>query len=144
MGNESTQAPADIPVAAGAAKPRRRLPSFGAAFFRAWHERHYANKCCRQLHGLYEQVCATEPTLRGFPLYSRVVQEYLGCDEGAAARVLSGAEESYSDWPRARMLTFRDVAHYLTVVGLCKEPEGAGWVGTELRPIVSRWMPTQW
>jgi hypothetical protein len=113
-------------------------------FLRTWRERLYAHRCCRQLRKLHDQVCATEPTLQGLALYSRVVQKYLGCDEGAAARVLSGAEESFAAWPEPRMLTFRDVAHYLTVVGLSQEPGRPGWIESDIRPIISRSVPAQW
>jgi hypothetical protein len=134
----------DVAKHAGAVQPQRTEHSLGFSILRAWHERQYAEKCCSHLRALHRRACDSAPDLAGPPLYSRVVQQYLGCDEETADRILRGAEESYSEWPQSRLLTFRDVAHYLTVVGLCEGPKGQGRVETDLRPTIGRLLPAQW
>jgi hypothetical protein len=113
------------------------------AWLHAWRERLYARRCCRELLALHERLALAQPGLRGAALYARVVEQHLDLDSDEADRVIDRAQESYSDWPASRPLTFRDVVHYLAVSGLCNRPGARGWVLADVRPVIERWIPTR-
>jgi hypothetical protein len=128
----------------GAGNPPEGLaPSVPFAWLHAWRERLYARRCCRQLLALHDRLCVEDPALRGEALYARVVRQHLGLDADAADEVIARAQESYSDWPSVRPLSFRDVVHYLAVSGLCGRPGARGWVLADVRPVIERWIPTR-
>ena len=105
----------------------------------AWRERRFAAACCRSLLGLYQRIAADHPELSGVALYLQVVAAHLGGDAAVARRVIEGAEESYAIWPVARALNFRDVVHYLAVIGYCHGNGVA--VSTDVRPVIDAVIP---
>lgn len=126
--------------------PARSAPaetSVPLAWLHAWRERLYVRRCCRRLLALHDRLAREQPGLRGSPLYAQVVQQHLGLDAAQAAEVIERAQESYSDWPASRAVSFRDVVHYLAVSGLCERPGGRGWVLADVRPVIDRWIPTR-
>lgn len=123
--------------------PRAAEISPPFAWLHAWRERLYARRCCRELRELHDRLALDQPALRGAALYTRVVQQHLGLTADEADEVLARAEESYSDWPATRPITFRDVVHYLAVSGLCNRPGARGWVLADVRPVIERWIPTR-
>jgi hypothetical protein len=120
-----------------------RLATFGArghfSPLAAWRERRFAAECCRRLLGLCQRIAADHPELTGVALYLKVVAAHLGGDAAVARRVIEGAEESYASWPVERALKFRDVVHYLAVVGYCHGNGVA--VSTDVRPVIDAVIP---
>jgi hypothetical protein len=114
------------------------------SFLRPWRERMYAARCCRSLFHFHAHAVLSKPALRGIPLYIHVVRAYLDCDESSAAMLIEHAAESYANWPEPRDVRFRDVARYIVATGLCQEPGGHGWVGIDLYPVITRWLPSEW
>ena len=55
--------------------------------------------------------------------------------------VLHGARVSYANWPEERELSFRDVVHYLAATHLTGRH---GTVGSDIRPVINRHLPSQW
>ena len=120
-----------------------RLAAFGmSGRFRplaAWRERRFAAECCRSLLGHYQRIAANHPELSGVALYLQIVAAHLGGDAAVARRVIEGAEESYAIWPVARALNFRDVVHYLAVIGYCHGNGVA--VTSDVRPVIDAVIP---
>lgn len=133
----------ESPPRAAAARPDAPETSVPFAWLHAWCERLYARRCCRELLALHDRLALERPDLRGAALYAQVVQRHLGLGGAEADEVIARAQESYSDWPASRPLSFRDVVHYLAVSGLCNRPGARGWVLADVRPVIERWIPTQ-
>jgi hypothetical protein len=135
--------PSDLSTHAAQVQPESPETAVPFAWLHAWRERLYARRCCRELLALHEQLALAQPQLRGAALYARVVEQHLDLDSDEADQVIARAQESYSDWPATRPLTFRDVVHYLAVSGLCNRPGTRGWVLADVRPVIERWIPTR-
>lgn len=136
--------PAFQPVDPPMARPAAERTGHAWPWLRRWIERRHAARCCRRLRRLHDEVRRDEPGLPAQALYARIVQRHLGIDALAAGRVLELAADSYTRWPDERPLTFRDIAHYLAIAGLCDGPGGQSGVVSDVRPVINRWLPSSW
>ena len=104
-------------------------------------EQWFAAQCCRQWRSRLESVRRDRPDLRGPELYALVLQRHLGLDPAQAAHLVDLADESYAQWPSPRPVNFRDVVHYLAATHLTGRH---GTVGSDIRPVINRHLPSQW
>ena len=110
-------------------------------FVSAWRERRFAAGCCRELLALHQATAARHAQVKGVALYRLVVAAHVGGDAAAADLLLRRARESYALWPEPRALTFRDVAHYLSVSGYWALHRGRRWVCSDIRRVVDTLIP---
>jgi hypothetical protein len=111
------------------------------AALRAWSERHFAHKCCRELLHLHRDVVARYPGLEPFDAYRKLVAARTGADAAAVDAVLRRATESYASWPTSRALNLRDVIHYLAASEYLTLHEEASWLEQNLKRIVDAVVP---
>jgi hypothetical protein len=102
------------------------LNEYGQGLVLARAERRYAKQASTQLLTLYRRERRDHPEVSSRELYQSIVAQRLGPQAGRAAEIVRRAEESFTDWPVARELKFRDVVHYLifeeyTRVGAVRE-----------------------
>lgn len=122
--------------------PRDSGPGF-FSFFAAWRERRFATACCRELLLRHREIATSHPGLAGEALYRLIVMRHVGADERFAESLLQRAQESYALWPEPRALTFRDVAHYLSVSGYWALHHGQRWICCDIRRVIESSIPRQ-
>ena len=77
--------------------------------FEQWH----AWRVSRRMLALYKAVRKERPHFCGPALYERVVARRGGSDGRTPAAIVRCAAESFTTWPVARHLRFRDVVQFL-------------------------------
>lgn len=142
-----------VPVAAAESSPARRPPSIPAAaagfrFVRAvpgatpppagpfgwlgrlitqWQERRQVVSTCTQMLARFDTIAKAYPGGARKDLYRQLIMDRVGCDAAAAGRAVDQAADSFTQWPRPRPLTLRDVVHFMAVVEyLADHPAAAG------------------
>ena len=91
---------------------------------------------------MYHTVRAQNPHLTGAKLYEKVVVNLTGVDAEAAQAFVRAAEQSFTEWPSERGLTFRDVVHYLCFEGFTQSHDNRGWTRSSLRQVADSVIPS--
>lgn len=116
-----------------------RLPILG--FILTRQERHYAKAESGRALAMYHTVREQYPGLSGIALYERIVANLTGVNAEAAQALVRAAEQSFTEWPSDRGLTFRDVVHYLCFDGFTRSHNDRGWTRTSLREVADSVIP---
>ena len=120
----------------------RQLPGSLGVFI-AHAERRYARQASRELLELYGREHREHPELSGRALYVAVVARRLGPDATNAAEVVRRAEESFTDWPVERELSFRHVVHYQIFVEYTRQGPARHGTRTNIGEAVARIIPEE-
>jgi len=115
-----------------------RQSSRNLGVFVAHAERRYARRASTQLLELYQQARREHPDLSGRSLYEAVLARRLAPDAGSAAEIVRRAEESFTDWPVARELTFRHVVHYQIFTEFTRQAAARQGTRTNIGVVVAR------
>ena len=112
--------------------------------FVAHDERRYAKEASQQLLELFWRQQREHPELKGRALYEAVVARRLGANPTiSAAEIVRRAEQSFTDWPRERELTFRDVVHYQIFEEYMRQGEVRHGTRTNIGIAVGRIIPDE-
>ncbi|SRR6266436_4913790 len=111
--------------------------------FIAHAERHYARQASRELLELYWREHSEHPELTGRSLYVAVVARRLGPDATSATDVVRRAEESFTDWPVERELSFRHVVHYQIFNEYTRQGPARQGTRTNIGEAVARIIPEE-
>ncbi len=111
------------------------------SIMRAWNERHYAVKHCRELLRMHQSLAAKHSGAKRFELYRQLVAQRTGGDVNAVEALLGHATQSYAQWPVDRPLNLRDVVHYLVVSEYLASHQQASWLEQNLKRIVDSKIP---
>jgi hypothetical protein len=111
------------------------------SILRAWKERQYAVKHCRELLRMHQSLATRQSGLDRFELYRQLVAQRTGGDANAVEALLLHATQSYAQWPVDRPLNLRDVIHYLVVQEYLAAHQQASWLEQNLKRIVDSAVP---
>jgi hypothetical protein len=111
------------------------------SIMRAWNERQYAVKQCRELLHMHQSLAARQSGVDRMELYRQLVAQRTGGDAKAVDALLGHATESYAQWPVDRPLNLRDVIHYLVVQEYLASHRQASWLEQNLKRIVDSAVP---
>jgi len=117
------------------------LNEYGQGLVLARAERRYAKDASAKLLELYRQERRERPELNRRALYLSIVARRLGPQAARAGEVVRRAEESFTDWPADRELTFRDVVHYLIFDEYTRRGTAREGTKTNMRVAVARVIP---
>lgn len=116
-----------------------RLPVLSFIWTR--EERQYAKIESRKALAMYHTVRAQHPELTGTKLYEKIITLLTGVDAEQAQALIRAAEQSFTEWPNDRRLTFRDIVHYLCFYGFTRSHNDRGWTSASLREISDSVIP---
>jgi hypothetical protein len=122
---------------------RERLTEHRRRLFAAHAERRYTRHAAVQLLELYRLQHREHPDMNPRVLYESVVAQRLGPDAARAGEVVRRAEESFTDWPVERKLSFRHVVHYLIFEEYMRRGLARAGTKTNMGVVVARIVPEE-